>query len=96
LGIYLEFSGLYHYHLGKLFSFINSPNASWIQDWRVKLEILLPLTSTCSIFLASCFLTYGEWIYWTTCQFGECLEKLIHNPVLLLCFSLPLTVFLFH
>jgi hypothetical protein len=64
----------------------HSPNASRIQDWRVKMQTLSPvwrgffsLSYTFSIFLASCF-WLGEWKYWTTRQFGECFKKTNSHP----------------
>jgi hypothetical protein len=61
----------------------NSPNASRIQVWRVKIQThspawqgFFPLSLTISVVF-----WLDEWNFLTTRQFGECLEKLIHTPV---------------
>jgi hypothetical protein len=63
------------------------PNASRIQDWRVKKTN--PLTSLARVFspLTDYFYILGQLFSylasensWSTHQFGECLEKLIHTP----------------
>jgi hypothetical protein len=67
----------------------HSPTRRMQVEFRMASKNTDPLAS-----LASCFFPFhwpflyfwpvvfwlGEWTYWTTHQFGECLENLIHTP----------------
>jgi hypothetical protein len=62
------------------------PNASRIWDWQVKIQTHSPVWQIFSLSLLPFVYFWpgvfwlGEWKSWTTGQFGECFEKLIHTP----------------
>jgi hypothetical protein len=66
----------------------HSPTPSRIQDWRVKIQTKSTVWLTRGFHwpflyflpIVSCF---GEWKYWSTRQFGECLEKTYPHPWLI-------------
>jgi hypothetical protein len=71
----------------------NSPNASRIQDWRVKIQTHSPVWRGfvfpshwpfLHVYVWPVGFCLGECKCWSTRQFGECLEKLIHTPAWIL------------